>query len=230
MEDGGCQDSPLAPSASEQMKRFWDKVDVAGQGECWMWTAAKDADGYGRFGYEGKMTRAHRVSYTLRHGEIPKGLLVLHRCDTPACVNPAHLFVGTAADNMRDCSEKGRKSQGDNHHSSKLTDADVRAIREAHAEGVEYRELARKYGVSRSNIWYVVSGQTWRRTSAGGGTGPPSKLTADQVRAIRAASDAGVGQRALAREYGVVHGTIQKIIKRVNWRHLDPIPDSEESD
>lgn len=90
-------------------ERFWARV-VKGDG-CWVWTGARNAQGYGRMtaGSRGAgYLRAHRVSWELANGPVPKGLWVLHRCDNPPCVNPAHLWLGTRLDNMRDCSAKGR--------------------------------------------------------------------------------------------------------------------------
>jgi hypothetical protein len=90
--------------------RFWTKV-IKGQ-TCWLWTGATNAKGYGIFGFRDKLMRAHRVAYMLTHGPIVDGLLVCHRCDTPACVRPDHLFVGTAADNTKDARRKGRLKSG----------------------------------------------------------------------------------------------------------------------
>ena len=96
------------PRNDPQIKRFWSRVDVR-SGECWLWTAGKFAKGYGAFAYaDYKPGYAHRFSYLLHHGEIPEGALVMHSCDTPACVNPAHLRLGTAGDNARDSVSKGR--------------------------------------------------------------------------------------------------------------------------
>ena len=87
--------------------RFWRFVEKT-EG-CWLWTGAKTGGGYGYIRRSGKeKMSAHRASWEMHNGPVPEGLWVLHRCDTPACVRPDHLFVGTRADNMRDAHEKGR--------------------------------------------------------------------------------------------------------------------------
>ncbi|MFD5425234.1 HNH endonuclease signature motif containing protein [Streptomyces sp. NPDC127084] len=86
------------------------RVDKDGAGGCWIWTAARGDHGYGTLqGDDGRTVGAHRFSYELHHGPIPEGLLVMHSCDNPPCVNPDHLSVGTHADNMRDMATKGRQ-------------------------------------------------------------------------------------------------------------------------
>lgn len=99
------------PTRKPIAERFWPKVDVRGHEECWEWTASRKERGYGVFsrpGHNNGALKAHRVSWELANGPIPDGLCVLHRCDNPPCVNPAHLFLGTIADNNRDMSLKGR--------------------------------------------------------------------------------------------------------------------------
>ncbi len=86
--------------------RFWKKVDKTAN--CWLWTASLASKGYGAFGMNGRWVFAHRYSWVLKNGAIPEGLLVLHSCDTPACVNPDHLFLGTGSDNMKDMARKAR--------------------------------------------------------------------------------------------------------------------------
>lgn len=91
------------------IERFWKLVNVAGRNDCWNWLAYKNRDGYGNFNGEGKKKwNAHRVSYIIANGEIPDGVCVCHKCDNPSCVNPAHLYLGTHAQNMRDMRVRGR--------------------------------------------------------------------------------------------------------------------------
>lgn len=95
------------------MKRFWDKVDIKGPDDCWEWQRSLNNGGYGRSHFNGKQIKAHRLSFLLTHHEIPEGMLVLHKCDNPKCVNPDHLFLGTHYDNMQDMKAKGRaRNQG----------------------------------------------------------------------------------------------------------------------
>ena len=105
------------------MKRFWDKVLIARVDECWLWQAGRFWDGYGSFYKDHKLKRAHRVSWELANGEIPKGLIVCHSCDVPLCVNPAHLWLGTHKLNSKDRDTKGRRT-----HNIKLTKEQVLEI------------------------------------------------------------------------------------------------------
>ena len=92
-----------------EIQRFWQNLTRDSRTGCWPWQAGKFHKGYGAFAYAGhRPGYAHRFSYLLHHGEIPEGALVLHRCDNPPCVNPAHLRLGTARDNTRDSVAKGR--------------------------------------------------------------------------------------------------------------------------
>ena len=147
--------------------RFWSRVDKSG--DCWVWTAATTNGGYGVIrdtGRNGKIIRAHRLSWELHNGPIPAGIEVCHRCDNPPCVNPAHLFLGTHQDNVTDTVNKGRASgggpRGSLHHQAKLTEAQVLDIRAVYAAGtVSQRQLAREYGVDRGTIRFIVRREHW---------------------------------------------------------------------
>lgn len=128
---------------------------------CLIWTGATDPKGYGRVNartYGDSL--AHRVVFAAAHGGIASDVHVLHRCDTPACVNPAHLFAGTNADNMQDCSRKGRMHPGERTASARLTADAVRAIRAARGES--QASLAKRYGVGQNCIHKVLTRKTWR--------------------------------------------------------------------
>ena len=121
---------------------------------CWLWMAARDKNGYGKLKLDGRMAMAHRMAYTVWVGEIPPKRLVLHTCDTPACINPDHLFVGTHTDNARDRRRKGRGPIGVRNN-AKLTESEVRAIRDLSHIG-EYAQIARLFKVSEMTVARIV--------------------------------------------------------------------------
>jgi hypothetical protein len=91
---------------------FWSRVDrTAGESGCWLWSGSLGTGGYGLCGHQKRVKRSHRIAWELTHGPIPDGMVVCHRCDNPPCCNPAHLFLGTLADNVRDMVAKGRNWQ-----------------------------------------------------------------------------------------------------------------------
>lgn len=129
--------------------RFWPKVLVGGEDDCWEWLAHANKDGYGRFRVAGRMELAHRISFIIEHGRTPEDC-ILHTCDNPGCVNHAHLFEGTRADNNRDCVLKGRQDS----RKSVLHADEIRAY---WLSGTSQHELARQYGVSQSTIGRIVN-------------------------------------------------------------------------
>ena len=145
--------------------RLWAKVDKRGHDACWPYLGAKFHYGHGAIYAWGKQDRAHRVSWILANGPIPDGLNVLHKCDNPPCVNPAHLFLGTDADNIRDMNAKGRDRtlRGDEDPKSKLTEEQVKQIRQLYKPYVvSQHALAVRFGVSRGAIEAIVHGENWR--------------------------------------------------------------------
>lgn len=148
-------------------QRHRAKIKFAGPDECWLWTAYKDGWGYGTVKARGKKRKAHREAYEAEHGVgSAEGVMVRHRCDTPACVNPDHLEVGTHAENMRDMAERGRRAAtaGEGNGNAKLTEAAVRTIRAIHVPGhrdLGQAALARRFGVAQMTISNIVRGERW---------------------------------------------------------------------
>lgn len=145
-------------------QRFWSKVDRSG--DCWVWTGGTDQHGYGQFVAQNRRLRAHRVAYELTHGAIPDDTSVCHRCDNPPCVRPDHLFLGSHQDNMDDMNRKGRHgrspARGETAGNAKLTDAAVREMRALWAAGgLTKRAIAKRFGISDSNISRILNGQSW---------------------------------------------------------------------
>lgn len=150
---------------TQHIENFQKRFKVAESG-CHEWHAAHNIRGYGRFNIDGKLYGAHRVAWELANGPIPEGMFVCHHCDNPKCVNPEHLFLGTASDNMRDASRKGRvvrpPNMGELHDRARLTEVDVVEIRLAYSNGESQYSIARRYHVARTTIESVVSRKTWK--------------------------------------------------------------------
>lgn len=144
-------------------ERFWEKVDKRGPDECWVWTRATSGE-YGEIslGGRGRPISAHRASWLLTCGPIPPGLSVLHSCDNPPCVNPAHLFLGTQADNVADMERKGRARRravsGEGHYLATLSDASAEEIRSLYASGAGSQyALARRFRTTQPCVWAIVN-------------------------------------------------------------------------
>lgn len=145
-------------------ERFWSKVDkpaFAGTYDCWNWIGAKSDTGYGHIKTGAhRMVRAHRLAWELTNGPISEYKCVLHRCDNRACVNPAHLFLGTLTDNARDTELKGR-----GNHAHKLTWEDVHVIRALLKTGIyNMQDLADAFHINSGTIWHIAMNQTWKAT------------------------------------------------------------------
>lgn len=137
-------------------KRFWERVDIRSEDECWTWKGGRSHFGYGVLGKFGALAQSHRVSWELCVGQIPEGLCVLHHCDNPPCCNPKHLFLGTRTDNVLDMKSKGRGKSG----RTKLSANDVRSIRKIYSDGVmSMQKIGDAFGVHWNTIQSVISGE-----------------------------------------------------------------------
>lgn len=140
---------------------FMDKIEFDANGGCWLWSACV-VRGYGQAAFRGGRSRTHRIAYEVVNGPIPDGLLVRHTCDVKLCCNPAHLLVGTPADNARDAAERGQLVRGDTCGKSKLRSEQVIEIRRRLSGGERVQEIADSYGVVRRTIQFIADGITWK--------------------------------------------------------------------
>lgn len=148
--------------------RFWAKVDKRGPVECWVWTGATNEHGYGVLHAEGRRNggtlKAHRVAVAL-DGRNLDGLCVLHECDNPPCINPAHLRVGTKADNTRDMLSKHRGLVGRRNGQAKLNETEAAEIRRRRNAGEPRKRLAAEFDVSGATITRIANREGWRHVA-----------------------------------------------------------------
>jgi len=220
-------------------EKFWSRVFILGEHDCWEFLGGKKGNGYGGVSYEGKPWCAHRLSWTLTRGPIPTGMKVLHKCDTPACVNPSHLWVDTQAANVRDMTIKGRRKDqiGAQNGRSKLTEAQVLEIRALCNEGIlTIARIGERYGVTDVSVSYISLGRTWKHLPCveaqvvhkkrrgiitRGGINGMSKLTDEKVLLIRSMYAAGgVTQTQIGDRFGVSSRTVSLVVRGASWKHL----------
>ena len=172
-------------SAAEDV--FWQRVRKTES--CWLWTGPTN----GRYGRIGRRTYTHRYVYEATYGPIPEGMFVLHNCDTPLCVRPDHLRLGTAKENSRDAMNRGRIAKGDRHGTRLHPETVARGWR----HGTKTHPEAVSKGESR----------------------PAAKLTEGEVREIRLLAGRK-SKAAIARQYGVTPTVVRRIVRRQAWKHV----------
>lgn len=218
------------------LDRFWPKVEkLANESGCWLWLASTLKTGYGKFHIPGVRgwTSAHRVSYLIHYGELPSDKMVLHKCDTPGCVRPDHLYLGDHISNMRDMVGRDRSLKG-KRYNTKLSNSIVRQIRKEYAEGKSSSQIAQHIGVSRRHVSSVTSRQRWeylpelldervdrfKDRSPKGEAHPRSKLKTEDVCSIRKMHSEGANFVELSKFFGVSPVQIRKVVNRKAWAHI----------
>jgi len=212
----------MRPQFTSVESRFWSKVDKSNPDRCWLWTSTKAGRGYGSFRIGQRQVYAHRLSYEMTYGPIPEGMYVCHSCDTPPCVRPDHLFIGTPQENYHDARRKGRVIS-----SSRLTTDDILEIRRLAAYGLKHVEIARRFNIKRAHAWGIVTGRSWSHVGGPHGTLPgrrgahsTAKLTLEQVHEIRSLASTGMPNREISERFGISYATVWEIVTRRTWRSL----------
>jgi hypothetical protein len=140
--------------------RFWLKVEKLD--DCWIWKGNLSRQGYGTIKDNKKSVAAHRVSWRLHNGDIPDGMIIMHKCDNPLCVRPDHLELGTKQDNMLDMKRKGRNTFNSRHGGSLLTDDQVLELRKRYYAGESVHILSKDYNIVIRSVYPIISGQNYK--------------------------------------------------------------------
>ena len=159
----------ILESLSDPEVRFHNNFIPVTKTGCWMWTGYVMKGGYGRMGFNGNIMLAQRFSWELHYGPIPEGMDVCHHCDTPPCVNPDHLFLGTQKDNNYDSVEKGRNrgAPGESNGSSKLKNKNVLAIRKLKGKGLSQVRVGEMFNISRVVVSGIWRNKAWQHVKEG---------------------------------------------------------------
>lgn len=201
---GTLENFPQATLADSFMNR------VSKTEECWNWTGTKHQYGYGVVVINNKSIRAHRYSYELHKGAIPDGLVVMHSCDNPSCVNPDHLSLGTRLDNNRDAKEKGRNATGERNGQSKLSNSTIEEIRSL--VGIKNTYIATIYNIDPSHVSRIRNGRRRASELETGFKAPPirkvTRLTLEQIASIKSMQGT---QKQIAEKFNIAQGTVSQI-------------------
>lgn len=210
-----------------ERNRFWKYVTKLGDDECWPWTGHLNHNGYGILYAQERDMRVHRISYLIHVGEIPTGLWVLHNCDNRKCCNPKHLYTGTAQDNTDDMLTRGRSRhpKGSAHQCAKMDEAQVEHIKRLLADGIPTGEVGELFGLRRSYVYQIASGQKWKHVSPELMSIIKQKVAANyltpesKAKIRRLFSVDGVAQADLARQFKVSPATICVTVKGLQRGH-----------
>ncbi len=207
-------------------RRLLDNVKRNAASGCWEWQRAKNEKGYAMIRVLRRpygSSSASRVSYLLFCGPLTKGIHVCHHCDNPACVNPTHLFPGTHSDNMNDMKSKGRARCliGEKSHFSKVNETDVLVIRRRYSAGESPKAIGEDYGLTYNGIITIARGIAWAHVPGicpSRGYGKPPKMTEEQLAEAKALHDSGLSFKKIAPRYGVVAGTVHRLLAKQKVR------------
>lgn len=218
--------------SQKDIDKFWNKVDIKGEDECWEWLGNLDMGGYGKFyiiGPNNTALMAHRVSYFLNFGEIPDGMIIMHFiCDNPKCVNPKHLKLGTQRENVEDCVNKGRRSpqDKDNNNRAILSEKKVIEIKRLFETGqYSLSQLSKIFGVAHTTISYLLKGKSWK--GVGGEVSipinrlPNHTLIEEEVVEIKKLLQEGIlSGKEISELFNTTETNISCIKRGVSWKNI----------
>lgn len=206
------------------VERFNSKWKVDSVSGCWVWTASIAGKGYGQIKLpkQRKQIYAHRLSYLIHKGELQDGQFVCHTCDNPRCVNPEHLFVGTAKDNQQDMKAKGRHLYGSKNVRAVLNDEIVKEILIDLSGDASQSAIAKHYGVSQITISRIKRGERWAHLNPSPSKAIPTKkpLNEFQIKQVKAMLSSGVQASKIAKVFNVSRVTIGRIKSGERWSHI----------
>lgn len=208
---------------------FWSKIDKRGEDECWPWKAYVDPQGYGHFfvrkvAGKNACMRATRVMIWLEEGPFPAELVVRHSCDNPPCVNPAHLKLGTHADNVRDKVERQRQPRGEGHWNAYMSEAAALEIRRRVAAGERRKSIATDLQLPYTTVCAIARGETWKHTpNAVAPTSRPHPLDPALVAEARRRVKAEEAIQAVAADLGVKYTSLVHAVRGDRKKWADPV-------
>jgi len=197
----------LAHIDDKVKERFFSKINILNNG-CHQWTGAHSC-GYGTISIMNKTKKTHRLAWIIANNkEIPEGMCICHYCDNGLCVNPAHLFLGTNQDNMRDMVEKGRYKNG----RARLKEKDVKRIYNLYDKGKSYKDIIHIFGIDATSFWRVISGKQWKKLfKKYNRIYIPPYLTAQQIYQIYKLCDNNIDNITIARLFHIDASTVSRI-------------------
>jgi hypothetical protein len=216
----------------DTISRFWSHVKRGADNECWTWTGSMRGKGrmlYGRIKARGITMAAHRLSFAIAGGTFGPETVIMHTCDVPLCVNPAHLRAGTTSENVADRVQKGRSASGESSGKAKLDGATVKRIREMRAAGIRQQAIADAVGMSRAQVAKVAAGDAWasaegpitKDRGVRGSEHHHAKLCESTVMMIKRRIADGETLSSIAEDVGVSRATISLIKSGKVWSHVE---------
>lgn len=222
---------PVQPTPRGQMQDYLlARVEFEAMTGCWLWARGLATRGYGQARFAGAAVSAHRLSWLAFHDEEPGQRFVCHRCDTPACVNPDHLWLGTARENLADMDKKGRRVvvRGENAPWAKISDCQARDIDRQLRDGRRHSDIAADVGCSLATVSRIAKGNAWLHVTGGARPGNNrgerhgfAKLTESDVRTMRDLYANGAPTREIiSRFQNVAAPTVRGVLYRQRWGHV----------